>query len=441
MKTPRTFAAILFLVAINIGSLLHAQGYNFRRVVDSSTIVPGASISFGNQDVLNIYSPSISGSNVAFGWFDRGNFLEENGSLDTLLQSPIADRFALSGSSHVTGGNSIVRETGGSVTTLVDTSTNLPGVVNTINGFGWTPAVSGDNVVFTAWDAGGSVGGIYTYIDGAISLVVETGTVTSLTTFTEVIEQRTEQHAAVDGPSISGDNVAFVAEDHDGLQGLYTHIAEYDGNGNVVGHEIERVLHPHMSHFGIRNGPGGVIDTFAMPSMSGTDLAFYGVDAGGSPGIYAYIDGELETMASTFSNVPGGGGVKFSDFGELSFVDGQAAFLGTDANGEKGIYLGPPGELAGGGPGPGGGFQVNALPVIQGGDLLDGRIVADLGFSRFGYDGTSVAFSAVFTDGTAGIYVASMGAAVPEPATYVMAGIGLAVLVPLAWRRRLRRAA
>jgi len=435
IRSIRVLPALLLLVAINVGSLLHAQSYSFRRVVDSSTTVPGTSIPFGNRDVLNISSPSISGSNVAFGWVNRGDFLEENGSLGTLLQSPVSDRFALSGSSHVTGGSAIVRETGGSLTTLVDASVDLPGVVDTIQGFGPTLAVSGDNVVFTASETGVG-GGIYTYIDGVISLVVETGTVTSLTTFTEVTEQHTEQHYKVDGPSISGDNVAFVAEDEDGLQGLYTHIAEYDGNGNVVGHEIERVLHPHMSHTGIRNGPGGVIETFAMPSMSGTDLAFYGVDLGGSPGIYAYIDGELETMASTFSNVPGGGGVKFSDFGELSFVNGQAAFMGADANGGKGIYLGPPGALSG--MGPGSVFQVNALPVIQKGDLLDGRIVADLGFSRFGYDGTSVAFSAEFTDGTAGIYVASMGSAVPEPSTYVMAGMGLVGLSMLVWRRRRR---
>jgi len=110
--------------------------------------------------------------------------------------------------------------------------------------------------------------------------------------------------------------------------------------------------------------------------------------------------------------------------------------MGADANGGKGIYLGPPGALSG--MGPGSVFQVNALPVIQKGDLLDGRIVADLGFSRFGYDGTSVAFSAEFTDGTAGIYVASMGSAVPEPSTYVMAGMGLVGLSMLVWRRRRR---
>lgn len=436
MKIPRPLAAILFLVAINVGSLLHAQSYSFRRVVNSSTTVPGTSISFGNRDVLNIWSPSISGSNVAFGWFNRGIFLEENGSLDTLLQSPAQFRFALSGSSHVAANSlfgdypsSIVRETGGSVTTLVDTSTSLPGVVDTISNFGVNPAVSGDNVVFTAYDGMGSTG-VYTYINGVVSLVAETGT--ERPDQVAYIRDVMGQEGFYDGPSISGSNVAFVAEDYNGDHGLYTSI------GGTLG----VVAVTDTQYTGLA-GPINQLTHFRYPSMSGSDVAFQGTyyeGTGGSPaleadwGIYGFIDGTMRTFANIYTKVPGGGGVKFSDFGEHSFVDGQAAFLGSDANGGKGIYLGPPGAHTG--MGPGSVFEVNALPVIQKGDLLDGRIVADLGFSRSGYDGTSVAFSAEFTDGTAGIYVASMGSPVPEPSTVVMGALALCGLGVVGWRRR-----
>ncbi len=112
----------------------------------------------------------------------------------------------------------------------------------------------------------------------------------------------------------------------------------------------------------------------------------------------------------------------FSSFNELSFNDPeQFAFLGILRDGSgKGIYTGA---------------DPLTSKIIATGDSLDGSIVTDLLFYREGLnDLGQVAFSAKLADGRGGVYIANI-AAVPEPATILLSGLGLTVMVPLVYRR------
>jgi GT2 family glycosyltransferase len=157
-------------------------------------------------------------------------------------------------------------------------------------------------------------------------------------------------------------------------------------------------------------------------------VAFEGVGENGQEGIYAaYLDdGPLTLVADLNTPVPMGNG----SFSELYFspspnysvsVDGEMiAFLGLDAAGQAGIYLNSiaEGELT---------------KVIAAGDALDGRSVGDLRFGTDSFDAGRLAFVANFTDGTSGIYVATVG--VPEPSSLILVAIGGATLTRLRVRR------
>jgi len=79
--------------------------------------------------------------------------------------------------------------------------------------------------------------------------------------------------------------------------------------------------------------------------------------------------------------------------GEAWRIGGHTAFLGTGSDGQAGIYL------------------ASALTkVIAVGDPLDGKIVAALRLGQFGFDGGTLSFAATLTDGSQGVYSASVNA-------------------------------
>ena len=83
----------------------------------------------------------------------------------------------------------------------------------------------------------------------------------------------------------------------------------------------------------------------------------------------------------------------------------------------------------------GGLYVMDGAGVIQEivglGDSLDGKAVSGLGIDSNGFEGEQIAFIATFTDGSSGIYIAT----IPEPSTAALVLYG-AALLSFARRRR-----
>lgn len=132
-------------------------------------------------------------------------------------------------------------------------------------------------------------------------------------------------------------------------------------------------------------------------------------------GIFLFRNGVLTTVLQ-------GDFGQFADLGDPSLNNlGDVAFLVSPDFGEEILVTGP-------------GLEDDR--VIGTGDLLLGRTIVDLSFSREGLnDRGQLAFTAFFDDGTSGVFLATP-AAVPEPSTLALAGVGALGLVGYCRGRR-----
>jgi hypothetical protein len=104
-----------------------------------------------------------------------------------------------------------------------------------------------------------------------------------------------------------------------------------------------------------------------------------------------------------------------------SFNDGAVAFIGAGALEPAAIYTNAGGSL---------------VRVIGVGDVLGGHTIKNFSLSRESLSGENLAFTATFTDGSQAVYLAEL-APVPEPASWVLAVIGLAgVAAARRWRSK-----
>jgi hypothetical protein len=97
-------------------------------------------------------------------------------------------------------------------------------------------------------------------------------------------------------------------------------------------------------------------------------------------------------VADFATAIPSGTG-NFTSFSAVTASGAHVAFLGQGSGGQAGIYL------------------ASALTkVIAVGDALDGKTVASLRLGQFGFDHNSLTFAATFTDGSEGVFSASVNA-------------------------------
>lgn len=257
-------------------------------------------------------------------------------------------------------------------------------------------------------------------------------------------------------PSLDGSNVFFYGQRTSSSEGVY----RADSNGFITALAMKGTPMP--------SSPGFVFET-VNSNVAGAlgRVAFYG--SGGSNsrrGIYEYANGSLRRVADNQMTAPAGGTfVGFSNayiahdgstvvFAASDSVHGNGIFASVDGvlraialNGEfapgGGVYsmISTP-ELAG--DGDHFAFIANAnsktrlftdlsgtmQPLISTGDFLFGKRVLDLRLSVEGVSGNNIAFYAMFTDGSGGLFTT-----LPEPA------IGMLALAPLILCRRSRRRA
>lgn len=331
------------------------------------------------------------------------------------------------------GGLAVAVGSGGSTTTIVDTTGGVFAVSNL--GLGATPVINNSGVVaFFGVLAATGDRGFFTGSGGSITTIATNGTGSPFSTFGVT-------------PSINAaGTVAFQASLAAGGQGIFTGsggstttIATTSTNqlsnpvindtGNVAFWERFGVL-PGPFTFGILTGAGGPTTTIVqtgsgffllnqVPSMNNAGTVAFGATVLGGQGIFAG-NGEPTTKLVDDSGPFGGfvlppSNFSINDAGELAFQ------VGLDAGG-SGIFTGA---------------ALANDTVVRTGDALFGSTVTDVGFFRGGLnDEGSLAFWASLADGRQVIARADpLGAAVPEPVTMVLL---LPALVALAGYSRVK---
>jgi T5SS/PEP-CTERM-associated repeat protein len=314
------------------------------RIADLNTAIPSGTGDFTSFIPQEPVRPSIDGSNVAF--FGAGSG----------------------------GQQGIYAGIPGNPVRIADTATAIPGGMGNFTSFipqgSCNPAISGNNVAFFGAGSGGQQG-IYSGVPGNPVRVADTGT---------AIPGGTGNFTAFpSSPSISGNNVAFLGSGSGGQQGIYAGIP-----GNPI-----RVADLNTA---IPGGTGNFTSFIpgnpVAPAIDGNNVAFFGAGSGGQQGIYAGIPGNPVRIADTATAIPGGTG-NFTGFGDVSLSATDVAFFAMGASGQQGIY-----DMTGGA----------LVKVIDLTDLVDGRPIAGLSFSRSGLSGDPLAFQATFVDGSQGIY-------------------------------------
>lgn len=195
-------------------------------------------------------------------------------------------------------------------------------------------------------------------------------------------------------PSLNdGGQAAFAATLDTGVSGLFL------GSGGTAFTTVFDETGPFSSFAG-----------FQGPSLNENgDVAFNASLDTSESGIFLYRGGSVLTVADTSGALAG---LSFSD--PALNNNGAVAFVATSSSFDQFLLTGP--DLAGD-------------HVIATGDLLFGRTITGLSFSREGLnDGGQIAFAATFDDGSAGIFLATPAAAtIPEPGTVILFVAALAM--------------
>jgi hypothetical protein len=417
----RTGSVVGALVSLSVCLLVSSQAQaidiSFTKVVDTNSPVPNGTDT--SRFTYFFYSaPSLDNGSIAF---------VANGILST-------EPFQVVGPQGVLG---IYTNLGGTLNVLADTRTKVPGSTRNFFSFG-SPSLKNGSVAFAgSLSQGSPTQGIYTSINGALNTVADVNT---------PVPGSTDNFGYLTAPSIDNERVAFLRS---GLgfpiEGVYTNlngslsaIANMNtpipgGTGNFT-----RFLHPSLSNgivtfigfrdsddvsqAGIYTNQGGLLNAIAdtntaIPGGTGNftnftsltsengSVAFIGErreivsKPPSEQGIYTNLGGSLKAIADLNTPIPNGTG-NFTSFRSVSLNKGNIAFLGTNSS-SQGIYTTLGGSLT---------------KVIATGDSLDGKTVSSsvpqfdqgllLGSKSF--SGNQIAFSVGFTDGSQGIYIATV---------------------------------
>jgi hypothetical protein len=413
----KMFWARFFMMSASLMVMSGVVGATtFTTIADSNTIVPGTSQTFAAYAANSVHYDGtavsfIGGGTSVFGLYAGVSSLSDLVDETTTVPGTTVPFGYMSGADY-TGGN-FVLEGGtastspgiyytGSVSrpliTLADTTTTLPGNTVTFTGFGNLPAISSTGAVAfigTSTKTSPTSGGIYSDL-GATTLYAVADTNTTLpggsTKFTEF-----------DVPAIAGNTLVYG-----GSSATETGLFLQTGSGSpsVIANQSTPVP----------NGTGD-FTSLAGPSTDGVNVAFWGEHSSTSnQGIYALVNGQLVRIADTTVGAPGGG--TFTGFSSDPGISGDEVIFeaGLSLAGSKsGIYLSSDGVLS---------------KIIETGDTLDGRVVSSLNLSDNSFANSSVAFEASFTDGSSGVFLAT----IPEPGT-----ISMFVPILLLALRRYRR--
>ena len=166
-------------------------------------------------------------------------------------------------------------------------------------------------------------------------------------------------------------------------------------------------------------GHFGSFDNYPIAN-DGQHLAFIGSDSVFNPTIYYSNNGVLQSMVATGASAPGGGSFLVNQIGTGVSVDGSNLALSTSITNGSAVFT----EFSGG----------PLQRLIGTGDTLLGRQVKSVQIGEEALSGFQVVFWSQFTDGSSGIFVAT----VPEPTTITMFLMGVAGISTLQWRKTIK---
>ncbi len=393
LRTRRD-AIALEAVAVFLGTAPHAaaQAWSFARIADTNTTVPASSSLFATFGI-----PSIGDGVVGFAGFnvslsEAGVYLGSGGAL-----SVVADRHTLS-----PGGTNFVGFAQGSAVSpsiaagqvaftagdgieggiflktqaaIIPVATTLIPVPNGGGNFSvtGTPSLQNGRVAFYGGESGLAQSGIYSWHGGSVSIIADHATPipAGSGTFTSFADA-----------SLDAGLVAFKGSGDGGQQGIYL----ADGGGTIQRLYDRGTVVP--------GGPGGTFDVLARVALSQGSVVFYGNGAA-QEGIYSDVGGSLAAIADHSTAVPGHPGQHFVGFGLAAIDDGIVALTGIFAGANRGVFSTHGGSLG---------------KVLAWGDTLDGKVVLDTLIGTQGLDGNSLALYVEFTDGSKGIYMATIPA-------------------------------
>jgi hypothetical protein len=263
---------------------------------------------------------------------------------------------------------------GGGLTVIADSTTPNPDGNGTLSLSDLvTPAIDGANVAFRAYETSGGSEGIFTSVAG-------------------VIETSADRDTNVPGGG-SGD--LFLSAIPRGLDGTQVAFEAFDAatwGVYVADGGVARVVADKDT---LIPGTSETFMAFASVAIGGGSVAFegIGVNAGG---LYAEIGGLLVLITDT-------------EVVQSVAADGDAvAYFGNDLS-SYGIYV----------------YRNGAVErIIASGEQLDGKTLSGFRFGAHGLDGEQLAFTALFDDGTEGVFLAT----IPEPDTALLFVAGLAVI-------------
>ncbi|MCC6659814.1 MAG: hypothetical protein IT437_02895 [Phycisphaerales bacterium] len=387
-----------------------AQPFPILRIADTSTIIPGTTTPFA---LFNY--PSAGSGVVGF-----------SGTSSVILNPGIPA--------------GVYRGSGGGLSIIADITTPIPGGIGNFTQFAlierWGPALSGVNTAFVGDGIGTSFiqRGIYLRGGGGLLRVVDRAT--------PIPNGSGATFGAIWPPAVDQARVAFVGGQ--AFVGVPTGLFFWHGASLTAVADTSTPIPGQQVHF----------TGFGDCDWDGARLAFSAFGQAGYRGVFrADSSGTITRLYDTNTFVPGGNGGAFVGIGEISMDDGHVSFYGT-GGGQNGIYTDLPGSLTFaahiGTPIPGrpglhfttfgrSDLSGNIVTFIadQGayfwkdgtlqaalnpGDLLDGRTVSLVNMSKDGFEGFTLALYVEFTNGSQGIYMAT----IPGPGVVVsLAAAGL----------------
>jgi hypothetical protein len=388
----------------------------FTTIADTSTPIPSSSENFTAFSNVNSLGnlpgipPAVSGTNVAFIGTSASNhsgvYLAKNGALTRIADRTTsvpgaAGSFVTFNDVTIDGSNVAFKGSTGSgsgsgsvVGIYKNVGSGLARVSDRTAGGFSGPDIVGSAVYVYSEDSlpSSSFGRIVTDAGGTLHTLVSQGIPTP--GGTGVLGNINCNIAAADG------GVAFFGSSA-GQRGIYL----YRDTGTVKIADRETLVPQGTGKFvDFNNGSIG---------FDGTDVAFAASDAAGIAGIYRTRGGALVNVATSNTIVDGYGKIGFfdSDQIDLSLDGGRIAF-----SNHRAIFTEYNGSIQ---------------EIIGVGNSLQGKTIDAISFGNMGFSGDQLGFEAHFTDGSSGIFLAT----VPLPSALP---VGLPVGAWIIYRARFK---
>ena len=388
MQVRRRLSALI-IVGLLLGALqARALDFDFIKIADTNTTVPGTGSTFGlfQSPVLDSYSVAFRGNAAASGGGSQGKdalYISNGGALTQIASSSTAvpagsgtffaygdpslnhGNIAFAGYSVGASPNGIYSNIGG-LNRLADVNTPIPSGTGNFTSFGTATSLDGGNILFYGLGSGGqqgmysSEGGLHAVADTSTPIPSGSGNFISI----------------LNGATMQAGNVAFSGSGSAGQSGIYTNV------GGTLHTVADKNTTPADS--------AGPFSTFGTPALSNGNVGFYATTAS-QAGVYTDIGG-INAVADLATAVPGGTG-NFVSFGATpALSNGVLTFSGI-GGGLSGIFTNYGGALS---------------AVVTNAMFLDGKKINGfpVGISKQGSSNGDVAFMTTFSDGSQGIYVA-----------------------------------